>query len=164
VDTIYHHVVEEKKCPNVSPTGLRSKGDKKEAVAYLKSKKCPELPALKRKTAPAASATATKGGRKPKLEVAISQPAAPVRKTRAKKTVSAADAAHADPKLDAPIEPMKFGGNLSHAKPVEAAPAAAAAPKKAKRAPTAYSTFVGEKLKAGMTMKEAAAAWKASKA
>lgn len=139
VDTIYHHVVEEKKCPNISPAGLKSKSSSsKDAVAYLKSKNCPEVPSLKKpKTAPPPAPA----------------PASPKAPTKA----------------EAPKPKKSKSVKIAEAAPVEAAPApapsapAAVSTEKKKRAPSAYNTFVAEQRKAGKTMKEAAEAWKAKK-
>lgn len=160
-DVIYHHVTEKAKCPRVSPAGLKShSGSRREAVAYLKKKECPEVPNLK-KAKPAAPAKVTKKTAA-KAEVKVEAPAAPtvtlaepekavIPKTRrvsrkAKKVVAAEPVA-------APAAPA----------PAPVAPAPAAPAGKAKRAPSAYNTFVAEQRKAGKTMAEAAAAWRAKK-
>jgi hypothetical protein len=136
VETIYRHVVEDKKCKYVSPAGLKDKKTSKDAIAHLKAKNCPEVPALKKaKVAPPPAPTMAE--------------AAAVRAPKKSKTVKIAESA--------PVE----------AAPAPAPPAATSTEKvkqeKPKRAPSAYNTFVAEQRKAGKSMAEAAAAWKAKK-
>jgi len=143
-DVIYKKVVEEAKCPHVSPAGLKDKKTSKEAVAYLKTKNCPEVPKLKKvKTAPAKI--------EEPIQMEIAAEAPKVVKRVVKKKVAAAAAPAPAPVVAAPA-----------AAPVTAAAAPAKAAK-TKRAPTAYNLFVSKAMKAGSTMKEAAAAYKAQK-
>jgi len=135
VETIYRHVVEDKKCKYVSPAGLKDKKTSKDAIAHLKAKNCPEVPALKKRKEAA-----------PKVE----SPKAPT-KAEAPKPKKSKSVKIAEP---APVE----------AAPAPAPPAATSTEKvKTKRAPSAYNTFVAEQRKAGKSMAEAAAAWKAKK-
>ena len=152
-DVIYKKVVEEAKCPHVSPAGLKDKKTSKDAVAYLKTKNCPEVSKLKKvKTA------APKVEAPIKIEIPTVEMEAPKKKRVAKKKEThtmpdgtvMAGASHPAPAA-APA-----------AAPAPAAPAAAPA-KKAKRPPSAYNLFISKAMKGGATMKEAAAAYKAAK-
>jgi hypothetical protein len=151
-DVIYKKVVEEAKCPHVSPAGLKDKKSSKDAVAYLKSKNCPEVPKLKK-----AKTAAPKIEEPVKIEIPKVEMEAPKTKRVVKKK-----ATHTMP--DGSVM-----AGASHSAPAPAAPAPAAAPAtaskagKAKRAPTEYNKFVSAQMKAGKTMKEAAAAYKAQK-
>lgn len=146
--TIYKKVVTDAQCEYVSPTGLAAHKTTKDMIKHLHEKGCPELPNLKKNVS------------SNKME----SPKAP--KPRAKKTEAPAV-------VLAPGEEKKVvmpkSKKVTAPAPVAAAPPAPAAPApaksgKTKRAPTAYAKFVGEKMKAGGSMKEAAAAWKAQKA
>lgn len=145
VDVMYKKVVEEAKCPHVSPAGLKDKKTSKEAAAYLKSKNCPEVPKLKK-------VKAVKIEEPVKIEipkVEMEVPAAPKTKRVVKKKVTATEA-------PAPV--------AAPAPAPVAAPAAAPAKEgKTKRAPSAYNKFMGEQLRAGKTMQQVAAAWKEQK-
>lgn len=162
-DVIYSHVVETKKCPYVSPAGLKAKSTSgKEAIKHLKAKKCPEVPALKKGAkikmndpatpAPAPAAPAPVAA----APTPAAQPEAPKRVRKVtKKTVAAEAPAPASAPAPAPAP----------APPAAApeAPKAAAAAGKAKRAPSAYNLFVKEHLKAGKAMIDIGKLWKASK-
>lgn len=149
---IYKKVVEDAQCEYVSPTGLAQHKTTKDMIKHLHQKGCPELPNLKK------NVSAKK----------MDSPKAP--KPRAKKTAPEAPAVVLAPG-EATKVVLKKSAKVTPAEPVAAAPPAPAAPApapakagKTKRAPTAYAKFVGEKMKAGGSMKEAAAAWKAQKA
>jgi len=144
VETIYRHVVEDKKCAYVSPAGLKDKKTSKEAIAHLKVKNCPEVPALKKRKEAAPKVASPKA---PTMAEAAAVRAPKLKKTK-KVTVA---------------EPAPVAA-VAAAAPAEApsAPAATSTEKK-KRAPSAYNTFVAEQRKAGKSMAEAAAAWKAKK-
>ena len=147
-EVIYTKIVKEKKCPEISPAGLASKKTKKEAVKYLKAKGCPDVESL----------------RKPKTE-SIAQvepdmkPAPPTVQANILHTKTQAKKA---PKKEK-VEEVKATVVEEVKAPVVAAAAPAAA-EKPKRELTAYQKFVQEQRKAGKSMAEAAAAWKASKA
>ena len=141
VETIYKHVVEDKKCPYVSPAGLKDKKTSKDAIAHLKAKNCPEVPALK----------------KPKAAPKPESPKAP--------TKAEAEAVRA-PKKNKKItvaESAPVAAVAAAAPAPAAAPAATSTETKAKRKPSEYNIFVAEQRKAGKSMAEAAAAWKAKK-
>jgi hypothetical protein len=142
-DIIYKKVVEDAKCPHVSPAGLKDKKTSKEAAAYLKTKNCPELPKLKKvKSAPVKI-------EEPKVEPMpshMSEEKPKVKKVTKKVSVAEAPA-------PAPV-----------AAPAPAPVAAPAKAGKTKRAPTAYNLFVSKAMKEGKSMKEAAALYKAQKA
>ena len=144
VETIYKHVVEDKKCPYVSPAGLKDKKTTKDAIAHLKAKNCPEVPALKKKAAPAPAPAPAPPSPKAPTKAEAEAVRAPKPKKSKKVTVAEPAPVAAAPTPDAP-------------------PAAASTEGKKKRAPSAYNTFVAEQRKAGKSMAEAAAAWKASK-
>lgn len=145
-DVIYHHVTEKAKCPRVSPAGLKShSGSRKEAVTYLKKKECPEVPNLKKGKKAEAPAP------EPKVVLAEPEKAVVPKTRRVSRKVKKSEPA-APAKVEAPAAPVGA-----------AAPAAPAAGEKKKRAPSAYNTFVAEQRKAGKSMAEAAAAWKAKK-
>jgi len=151
-DVIYKKVVEEAKCPHVSPAGLKDKKTSKEAVTYLKSKNCPEVPKLKK-----AKAAAPKIEEPIKIEIPNIEMEAPKKKRVVKKKET-----HTMP--DGTVM-----AGASHPAPAAApaaapAPAPAAAPaKKAKRAPSEYNKFISKHMKEGKSMKEAAALYKAQK-
>lgn len=138
VDTIYKRVVEEKKCPRVSPAGLKAKKTSREAIEHLKKKECPEVPSLKKQKTVSVAEQQAESPKAPKKTA---------RRTTAKK-------AKTEP-TPAPV-----------AEPTPAPQPAAAATQatKAKRAPSAYNKFVSEQRKAGKSMSEAAAAWRDSRA
>lgn len=142
VDTIYHHVVEDKKCPYVSPAGLKDKKTSRDAIEHLKTKKCPEVSALKKKKAVVAAPPSPKAPTKAEAE-AVRAP-----KTKRTKTVKTMEPAASETAAPAPQAPS--------------APAAVSTEKK-KRAPSAYNLFVSQQRKAGKTMAEAASAWRAKK-
>jgi hypothetical protein len=157
-DVIYNHVVEKKKCPYVSPAGLKAKANGKEAIKHLKAKNCPELPALKKQKlkkgdiikmddpASAAMAAPTPASAVAASAASPSQPAAPKRARKVTKVT------HAEPKVFEEVVPA-------------APPPAAAASTggKTKRAPSAYNLFVKEHLKAGKAMTEIGKLWKEKK-
>jgi len=99
VDTIYKHVVEDKKCSYVSPAGLRDKKTSKDAIAHLKTKNCPEVPALKKKK-PARAPTP------PPAPTKAEAPEAPKAK-KSKKVAVAPEAAPAPPAETAPAAKAK---------------------------------------------------------
>ena len=135
-------------CEYVSPAGLKATKTKKEAMAYLESKKCPKIPALKKGKMEGPPAPAPKKARKAKVAEVVPAVPAPVevpapapKKVRAKKEVAAAlPAVAAQAPTLAPSE----------------TPA-----KKAKRPATAYALAVGRHRKAGKSFAEAAKAAKA---
>jgi hypothetical protein len=159
-DTIYRKVVEEEKCQYVSPTGLKQNSkSRKQAADYLKSKNCPVVEKVKKGKAAApapAPPTAKVNFVAPRVEHTTDGEqilhTGIIKKARKPRTVAKPEAA-APPKME-----------TAAAAPVAApAPAPAPAPAKAKRAPSAYNKFIGEQRKAGKSMAEAAAAWKAQK-
>jgi hypothetical protein len=182
-DVIYSHVVETKKCPYVSPAGLKSKATGKEAIQHLKAKNCPEVPALK------------KSAKKVKMDVPAPTPIAAAPALTA--AIEAASASQPDTpkrtrkviKKDVPVKVVEVEAAPAPASPVPKkrttrkasktveAPAAPVVPAetpkeetkpaatgKAKRAPSAYNTFMAAGLKAGKAMTTIAAEWKAKKA
>jgi len=145
---------EEEPCQMISPAGLASKKTKKEKLEYLKEKKCPRVPDLKKKSKPTVSKMETvtvapeqvkkvrvKKAKVAETPVVVSQPAAPAPETAPAKKVRAKKAAPAPA-------------------PVVEAPAPAAGEKK-KRAPSAYALCVGKHRKAGLSFADAAKAAKA---
>jgi len=145
VETIYRHVVEDKKCKYVSPAGLKDKKTSKDAIAHLKAKNCPEVPALKKRKADPAP---------PSPKAPTKAEAEAVRAPKPKKTKKVTMAEPAPVATVAAVAPA----------PAPAPPAATSTEKvKAKRAPSEYNKFVSEQRKAGKSMAEAAAAWKAKK-
>lgn len=145
-DVIYQKVVEEAKCPRVSPAGLKSHSkSRKEAASYLKSKECPEVPKLKK--------SAAKEPAKPKENVTFEAPHVEV--TEAGEQVIHNGIKKTVKRKVAKAEPA--------AAPSAAAPAAPAAAAKTKRAPSAWNAFASEHMKAGKSMKEVAAMWKEKK-
>ena len=150
---------EEEPCTYISPAGLSSKKTKKEKIDYLKEKKCPRVPDLKKKSKPSVSKRETvtvapeqvkkvrvKKAKVAETPVVVSQPAAPAPETSPAKKVRAKKAAAAP-------EPV--------AAPAVAAVAAPAAGEKKKRAPSAYALCVGKHRKAGLSFADAAKAAKA---
>jgi hypothetical protein len=162
---IYRKVVEEKKSAYVSPAGLAAKKTKKEAVKYLKEKGCPDVESLRRSKQNPPPAVEPEMDRKmPVADQTVSRHAtigAPKKSKKAEKAV------------EAPTVPeVKVTERLEAPKVTVAAPAERLSPgsrtavtaEKPKRELTAYQRFVQEQRKAGKSMAEAAAAWKASKA
>jgi uncharacterized Zn-finger protein len=186
-DVIYSHVVETKKCPFVSPAGLRSKSSGKEAIQHLKAKNCPEVPALKKSAkkvkmdvpAPAAAAPAPVPAAAPTASPPPHETSTRIRKVIKKKTdeppkVIVEEVAPAQSQPASPAPKKRTTRKKSKTEEAPAAPVVSAeVPKeepkpaangKAKRAPSAYNLFMKEHLKAGKAMTEIAALWKAQKA
>jgi hypothetical protein len=158
VDVIYKKVVEEAACPYVSPAGLRDQKTKKAAVKHLQAKGCPEVPKLKKAKAELPPSPKAPGPRKAKGGAQAA--AKPDTKPEAALPVQHSDSSSAaggggHRRTAAGSEPVVL------AKPSDAAIPKAAA--KAKRAPSAYNKFVGEKLREGLSMKQIGEAWKAHK-
>lgn len=147
-EVIYTKIVKEKKCPYVSPAGLASKKTKKEAVKYLKEKGCPDTESLRKaKTEPTPTVETD--------EMMKAAPTTSITQTQpVKKTVKKAAAA---PVVETKVAEVK-------APEVKVSSTAAAIAEKPKRELTAYQKFVQDQRKAGKSMAEAAAAWKAQKA
>jgi hypothetical protein len=149
---------EQEPCQMISPAGLASKKTRKEKLEYLKEKKCPRIPDLKKKSKPSVSMESVvvapeqvKKVRVVKKKVAeapvvVSQPAAPAPETAPAKKVRAKKV-----KAETPV--------AAALPPVEATPAAPAA--KAKRPASAYALCVGKHRKAGLSFADAAKAAKA---
>jgi len=120
-------------------------------VAYLKSKNCPQVPKLKKVKAAA-----------PKIEEPVKIEIPKEMEAPKKKRVAKKKETHT-------MQDGTVMAGASHPAPTQvAAPAPVAAPaaapaKKAKRPQSEYNKFMGEQLRAGKTMQQVAAAWKAAK-
>jgi len=164
VEVIYKKVVEEAACPYVSPAGLRDQKTKKDAIKHLKAKKCPEVPKLRKGKGGAKAAP--KADEKPKAEEKVAD-AKPVQveqtpKPEIKLTPEAEEIVRTGVKKRV-AKPKKTVTVSVPAAPAPAEAPAAKAAAKTKRAPSSYQKFMGEQLRAGKSMKEVAAAWKAQK-
>ena len=140
--TIYKKVVDDAQCEFVSPSGLAAHTTTKDMIKHLQSKSCPELPNLKKNvTANKMESPKAPKPRKVKAVPIVVEPVA-----AAPKVVK---------KVKAP-EPVAA---------VLAAPAPAKAEKaaKTKRPASDYAKHVGAVMKAGGSMKDAAASWKLKK-
>jgi hypothetical protein len=152
-EVIYTKVVKEKKCPYVSPAGLAGKKTKKEAVKYLKAKGCPDVESLRKaKTEPVPQVETAD------MKVPVIAPATTVLATKTE--VITKKAAKKAAAADIKVEEVK----APEVKVQAASAIAAAIADKPKRELTAYQKFIQEQRKAGKSMTEAAAAWKATKA
>jgi len=162
-------------CEYVSPSGLNDKKTTKEAVAYLKEKKCPKLNDMRKQKAMSS---------KPPAPPTVAGPAdsvEEVKKRSAKRAAAPAAPAAAAPKAPAEASSVQLPAKapakartskravvqaaapaaVVPAAPAPAAPAPAPAPAapaapKAKRAPSAYAVLVGKYCKQGLSFTEAA--------
>jgi len=153
-DVIYQKVVKEQKCPYVSPAGLAGKKTKKEAVKYLKAKGCPDVDTLRK-----AKTNPTPPVETDDMDKKLAAPVVEAVSMKSSKTVvrtkKAAAAAVEQPKVEVKAPEVKATSSVAAAVAAEAS--------KPKRELTAYQKFIQEQRKAGKSMTEAAAAWKASK-
>jgi hypothetical protein len=160
---------ESEPCESISPAALSQATTTKEAVQYLKSKKCPKIANIK------------KGAKSIKMDNGPPAPGpetAPTRKRvpKPKAVAAPATAIAAAPPAPAPPAPVaaapeapvkkarakKAAAPAPAPAPAPAAPAAAAPAAKAKRAPSAYAALVGKLVKEKkMSFAEAAKAAKA---
>jgi len=139
---------EKEPCEYVSPAALKATKTKKEAMAYLESKACPKIPAIK----------------KGKME----GPPAPAPETAPAKAKRVRKAKPVEPTPPVPEVAAPAPPKVKRAKKVAAAlPTVAADPvvvpektEKKKRAPTAYAKAVGKYRKEGMSFGDAAKAAK----
>jgi hypothetical protein len=148
-EVIYTKIVKEKKCPQISPAGLASKKTTKEAVKYLKAKGCPDVESLRKaKTESVAQVEPDMKVAPPTVQANIMHTKTDAKKAPKKEKVAEVKATVVE-EVKAPV--------------IAAAAPAAASADKPKRELTAYQKFVQEQRKAGKSMTEVAAAWKALK-
>jgi hypothetical protein len=135
-----HKKFDEEPCEHISPATLKTHATKKEAIKYLESKDCPEIPKLKKKamhvsgpTSPLPSESPAKKIRVPKAKVEA--PAPP-------------------PAGEAPAPKPKKVKAAPSVEPPSPAPVATAAAKP-KRKVSDYAKCVGKYMKQNMTIAEA---------
>lgn len=138
-----HKKFDEEPCEHISPATLKSRPTKKDAIKYLESKECPEIPKLKKKAMHLS------------LPAAPTPAESPVKKIRAKKVKVEAPAPAPVPVAESPApKPKKVKAAPSTESP-SPAPAPAAAAGKPKRKVSDYAKCVGKYMKQNMTIAEA---------
>ena len=141
-----HKKFDDAPCEYISPAKLKEHGTKKDAIKYLASKACPEIPNLKKKAMSS-------------MVVAAAPEATPVVK-KVRKVKAAAPAPAPAPEPEVAPSPKAPAPRPKKVKaPVEVAPVAAPAPAaaapKAKRPASEYAKLVGKYRKEKMSFADA---------
>ena len=137
-----HKKFDEEPCEHISPATLKTHATKKEAIKYLESKTCPEIPKLKKKAMHLSGPTSP---------TPAESPAKKIRTSKAK-----VEAPAPPPAVEAPAPKPKKVKAVPSVEPPSPAPVAApAAAGKPKRKVSEYAKCVGKYMKQNMTIAEA---------